>query len=95
MARHWRRAYGIVSAIADRHRRRDWPLDRAMHDTYPLQIGTGHELSEVGDLQEFIKVLNVGDRIRVLCDDGVLVAEKVSNTQFELIQYQMMSDLIH
>lgn len=46
------------------------------------------------ELQEFIKVLNVGDRIRVLCDDGLLVAEKISETQFELIHSQMMSRLV-
>jgi TusA-related sulfurtransferase len=47
------------------------------------------------ELEEAVKVLNIGDRIRVLCDDGVVVAEKVSETQFELIHYQMISDSIH
>ena len=47
------------------------------------------------EFEEVVKVLNVGDRIRVLCDDGVVVAEKISQTQFELIHYQMISGLIH
>jgi hypothetical protein len=47
------------------------------------------------ELEEAVKVLNIGDRIRVLCDDGVVEAEKVSETQFELIHYQMISGLIH
>jgi hypothetical protein len=45
------------------------------------------------ELEEVVKVLNIGDRIRVLCDDGVIVAEKISQTQFELIHCQMMSNL--
>jgi hypothetical protein len=47
------------------------------------------------ELKEFTKALNIGDRIRVLCDDGVLVAEKISQTQFKLIQAQMLSELVH
>jgi hypothetical protein len=31
----------------------------------------------------------------VLCDDGVLVAEKISETQFKLIHAEMMTDLVH
>jgi len=34
------------------------------------------------EFEEVVKVLNIGDRIRVLCDDGVVVAEKISQTQF-------------
>jgi len=41
------------------------------------------------EFEEVVKVLNIGDRIRVLCDDGVVVAEKISPTQFELIHYQI------
>jgi hypothetical protein len=47
------------------------------------------------EFEEVVKVLNVGDRIRVLCNDGVVVAEKISQTQFELIHYQAISGLIH
>ena len=47
------------------------------------------------ELKEFMKVLGVGDRVRVLCDDGVLVAEKISQTQFKLIDSQKASELVH
>jgi len=47
------------------------------------------------DLKEFIERLHIGERIRVLCDDGVLVAEKISETQFKLIHSQMMSKFVH
>jgi hypothetical protein len=44
---------------------------------------------------EFLKSLSIGDRIRVLCEDGVLVAEKVSQTQFELVDSQVLARFIH
>ncbi|HEY2547785.1 MAG TPA: hypothetical protein VGI46_17065 [Candidatus Acidoferrum sp.] len=47
------------------------------------------------EFDEIIQSLSIGDRIRVLCDDGVLVAEKISQTQFELVHSQAMSQLIH
>jgi hypothetical protein len=47
------------------------------------------------ELREFTRVLIIGDRIRVLCDDGVLVAEKVSETQFRVIHSQTMAELVH
>jgi hypothetical protein len=37
------------------------------------------------ELKEFAKTLKIGDRFRVLSDDGVLLAEKVSQTQFKLL----------
>jgi hypothetical protein len=47
------------------------------------------------ELREFTKVLNIGDRMRVLCDDGVLVAEKISRTQFKVIHTEAMAKLVH
>lgn len=47
------------------------------------------------ELGEFIKMLRIGERIRVLCDDGVFVAEKVSLTQFKLIDSKEFSKMVH
>jgi len=47
------------------------------------------------ELKRFVNGLSIGDRIRVLCDDGVLVAEKISETQFKLVHSQMMSKFVH
>jgi hypothetical protein len=47
------------------------------------------------ELREFIKVMSIGDRLRVLCDDGLLVAEKISETQFKLIHAETMGELVH
>jgi hypothetical protein len=32
-------------------------------------------------MQEIPETLNIGDRVRVLCEDGVLVAEKISQSR--------------
>lgn len=47
------------------------------------------------ELRNFIRVLRVGERIRVFCDDGVFIAEKISETQFALIDSQAFSKMIH
>ncbi len=46
-------------------------------------------------LTELINTLSIGDRIRVFCDDGVVVAEKISQTQFKEIHVEMMARLVH
>ena len=65
---------------------------RAMNVSQPLLADLAWERIE---LKEFTKALSIGDRIRVLCDDGVLVAEKISETQFKFIHAEMMTDLVH
>jgi hypothetical protein len=47
------------------------------------------------ELKELTEVLRIGDRIRLFCNDGVLVAEKVSHTQLKVIQSQGLAELIH
>jgi hypothetical protein len=47
------------------------------------------------ELTEFIKQLSIGDRIRVFCDDGIVRAEKVSQTQFKEIHAETMTELVH
>src|SRR2546421_1172178 len=76
---------------------------RTRHDRLKVDLITGVSHSLLTDsscrqnmeFEEVVKVLNICDRILVLCDDGVVVAEKISQTQFELIHYQMNSCLIH
>ena len=46
------------------------------------------------ELNQFIETLRIGDRVRVLCDDGVLVAEKISRTQLRVIHSQAMPEWI-
>ena len=65
---------------------------RIMRVSHPLQADfTGKPL----DLTEFMKTLSIGDRVRVFCDDGVVVAEKISHTQLREIHAETMSELVH
>jgi len=47
------------------------------------------------ELKEFAKTLHIGDRIRMFCDDGVVVAEKTSHTQFKVLYSETMSERVH
>lgn len=80
--RYWRFAGGI-SRSTEAHRR---------HVESEVAIGS---YQQPMNFDELINVLPVGERIRVLCDDGVIVAEKISQTQFKLIHCQAMSELVH
>ena len=86
----------FAGRIADQLRMvgRENQLDfaRVMNTSDPLYVDFAGKRVE---LREFIKRLRIGDRIRVLCDDGVLVAEKISETQFTLIRAQTMTELVH
>jgi hypothetical protein len=90
--RYWRFASGIVWSIAARLRHDQFEVARPANVSPPLEIDFCHRRM---DLEEFIEVLSIGDRVRLLCDDGVVVAEKISQTQFKLIHCQMMSELVH
>jgi hypothetical protein len=63
-----------------------------MNVSHPSHVDFAGERVE---FREFAKVLSIGDRIRVLCDDGVLVAEKISQTQFKVIHAETMTELVH
>lgn len=80
--RYWRFAGGMFRSTTARRR----------HDPLEGQIGSYQQLIK---FNEFINALHVGERIQVLCDDGVIVAEKISQTQFKLIHCQAMSELVH
>ena len=87
--RYWRFAGGIVWSITDGRRADEFEVSLSKD---PVQVDFCGERIE---LREFIKVLSIGDRIRVLCDDGVLVAEKLSETQFKVIHAETMAELVH
>jgi len=80
--RYWRFVGGMFRSATARSRR----------DQLEVPIGSCQQPIK---LNELINLLRVGDRIRVLCDDGVIVAEKTSQTQFKLIHCQAMSELVH
>jgi hypothetical protein len=90
--RYWPFSAGIVWSITPGHGHDQVEGGQSTQVGGPVQIEFCGERIE---LKEFTKALNIGDRIRVLCDDGVLVAEKISHTQFKLIHAQTLSELVH
>ena len=92
-AGRYRRFAGIIAdqlRMAERENQSE--VARVMNVRHPLPA---HFDGKRVELREFIKVLSIGDRIRVLCDDGVLVAEKISETQFKIIHTETMAELVH
>lgn len=83
---------GSVGPMRSGHRNDPFEGVQRVNVGQPLRIDFGGKCLE---LKEFAKMLTIGDRIRVLCDDGVVVAEKVSQTEFRLIDSQRMSKLVH
>ena len=89
--------YGRVAGrIADQlrmvGREKQLEVTRVMNVNHPLHVDFDGKPVE---LREFVKVLSIGDRIRVFCDDGVVVAEKISPTQFREIHAEPMAELVH
>jgi len=73
-------------AKADRNHRAE--AARIMSACHPWQIDFGGERME---LSKLFTILSIGDRIRVFCDDGIVVAEKISQTQFKVVHSQSMT----
>lgn len=65
---------------------------RVMNVSHPFRADFAGKRVE---LREFTKILRIGDRIRVFCNDGVLVAEKISETQFKEIHAETMAEFVH
>jgi hypothetical protein len=77
-------AVGIVRSITERRQERQFDV--------PQAVSIVHENIE---LKESLKLLRIGDRLRVFCNDGILVVEKVSQTQVKLVQAQTMTEVVH
>lgn len=90
--RYWQGVSGIVRLVRGGCRSDPSEDVRPVNVGQPLRIDFCDEDIE---LKEILRMLTVGDRIRILCDDGVLVAEKMSQTQFKLVGAQSMSKLVH
>jgi hypothetical protein len=91
--RYWRFVGRVFRSITARGRHDYLKVDLSTHVGHLLP--TDSSWRQNMEFEEVVKALNIGDRIRVLCDDGVVVAEKISQTQFELIHCQVMSELVH
>jgi len=86
--RYWR----FAASIMDGRQENQFEIAQTTNNSQPLQLDFALERVE---LKEFAKTLNIGDRIRMFCDDGVLVAEKISQTQFKVLYSETMSERVH
>jgi hypothetical protein len=76
----------------DGRQENQFEIARPINNSQPFHL---HFTSERVELKEFAKTLNIGDRIRMFCDDGVLVVERISQTQFKLLYSGTTSGLVH
>jgi len=96
----WKRIVGkflrFAGRIADQLRmagkEKRFEVGRIMSDSHSIQVDLAGKRLE---LTEFVRVLNIGDRIRVFCDDGVLLAEKISQTQLRIIRAEGIAEGVH
>jgi hypothetical protein len=86
--RYWR----FAASTMDGRQENQFELARTTNNSQPFQPDFA---SEGVELKEFAKTLNIGDRIRIFCDDGVLMAEKISQTQFKVLYSETMSERVH
>jgi hypothetical protein len=77
-------AAGIVHSITERRQEPQFDVAQA--------VSLVHEDIE---LAESVKLLRIGDRLRVFCNDGILVVEKISQTHVKLVHSQAMTELVH
>jgi hypothetical protein len=86
--RYWR----FAASTRDGRQENQFEIARTTNNSEAFQLDAA---SEPVELKEFGKTLNIGDRIRMFCDDGVLVAEKTSQTQFKVLYSETMSERVH
>ena len=58
--------------------------------TVHVDLGGG-----IADFEKFTKAMRIGDRVRAFCEDGVIEAEKISQTRFKLIYKVETTGSIH
>jgi len=63
---------------------------------YLFEIARHATINQVAiELKECLTILSIGDRIRLFCDDGILILEKISQTQVKVVHSQPMAELVH
>jgi len=87
--RYWR----FAASTKDGRQENQFEIARTTNNSQPIQLDFAS--SERVELKEFAKTLNIGDRVRMFCDDGVLVAEKISQTQLKVLYSETMSERVH
>jgi len=82
----------LAASTMDGRQENQFEIARTTSNSQPLQLDFASGLVE---LKEFAKTLSIGDRMRMFYYDGVLVAEKISQTQFMVLYSETMSERLH
>ena len=90
----------LILAIVDLCKRtaRRWRVSGREKQSHVAKVMRPVHVDFIGnsvELGHLANALKIGDRVRVHCNDGLLVAEKVSETQFRLIDSKSIVELIH
>jgi len=86
--RYWR----FAASTLDGGQENQFQIARTTNNRQLFQLDLSSERVE---LREFAKTLNIGDHIRIFCDDGVLVAEKISQTRLKVLYSEAISERVH
>jgi hypothetical protein len=90
----------VIAAVSDWFKRTAGRLRIAGQEkqSQVAQVSCPVHVNFIGnsvELGQLAKALKIGDRVRVYCNDGLLVAEKISETQFQLIDAQPIAGLVN
>jgi hypothetical protein len=85
-------AAGVVGQSRTIRQENTFAVARPTNDFKTVQVDLRGGIAE---FEKFIKAMRIGDRVRAFCDDGVIEAEKVSQTRFKLIYSLETTGLIH
>jgi hypothetical protein len=92
----WKRTAGrywpFAASTIDGGQENQFQIARTTNNRQLFQLDLSSERVE---LREFAKTLNIGDHIRIFCDDGVLVAEKISQTRLKVLYSEAISERVH
>src|SRR5262245_2887556 len=85
-------AVGVVGQSRTTRQENSFAVARPTNDFKTVQVDLRGGIAE---FEKFTKAMCIGDRVRAFCDDGVIEAEKVSQTRFKLIYILQTTGPIH
>ena len=88
------RYFGFADRTVLSRERRQGDQFQVMQET---NVNHSLQIEFCGDriaLKDLTAALRIGDRVRLFCDDGVVWAEKISQTQLKIIHSQAVADLM-
>jgi len=97
----WRRTVGIFQRFAVGVAGQSGPIIRQENSSTFARPTDDFKTVEVelrggiAEFEQFTKAMRIGDRVRAFCTDGVIEAQKVSQTRFKVIYEVPTTGPIH